>query len=61
MELYFAYLNEQEARKKLEQQQAQPWQCEVTVIPQADEEAPAPRVSAVPTTDNSRFKCDEPE
>jgi len=56
MELYFAYLNEVEAKKQAAQQASQPWQCEVTVFPQ-DESAPA----AAPAPGKSRFKCDEPE
>jgi hypothetical protein len=59
MELYFAYLSEVEAKKQLEQQAAQPWQCEVTVFPAAGEGAPAP--VAAPAKDASRFVCDEPE
>lgn len=61
MELYFAYLNDVEAKKQLEQQAAMPWQCEVTVFPQAGEGAPAPKNAATPAPDNSRFVCDEPE
>ena len=59
MELYFAYLSEVEAKKQLEQQAALPWQCEVTVFPQADEGASAP--AAAPAKSNSRFVCDDPE
>jgi hypothetical protein len=58
MELYFAYLNDVEAQKQLEQQKPQPWQCEVTVMPQ-DETSAAP--ASAPTKDISRFVCDEPE
>ena len=65
MELYFAYLNEVEAKKQLEQQKAQPWQCEVTVIPQdvlsADRAAAPGAVPTAPAQDKSRFVCDEPE
>ena len=57
MELYFAYLSEVEAKKQLEQQSKLPWQCEVTVIPQSDEDVPA----AAPAKGTSRFVCDEPE
>jgi len=60
MELYYAYLNEVEARKQLEQQVSQPWQCEVTVFPQA-EAGTAPAASTVPAQAKSRFVCDEPE
>ena len=66
MELYFAYLSEVEAKKQLEQQKAQPWQCEVTVIPQDDAAsvAPPPAFPAASTPrakDNSLFQCDAPE
>jgi hypothetical protein len=57
MELYFAYLNDLEAKKQLEKQASQPWQCEVTVLPQDD--ATAPSAAAAPS--KSRFQCDEPE
>jgi hypothetical protein len=60
MDLYFAYLSEVEARKQLEQQASQPWQCEVTVFPQ-DEVPPAPVASTVPAQAKSSFVCDEPE
>ena len=59
MELYFAYLSEVEAKKQLEQQAKLPWQCEVTVFPQAGESAPAP--AAAPAKSDARFVCDEPE
>ena len=62
MELYFAYLSEVEAKKQLEQQKAQPWQCEVTIIPQGDEKAAAPSGKPAATPDvKSGFACDEPE
>ncbi len=57
MELYFAYLSEVEAKKQLEAQAKLPWQCEVTVFPQAGEGAPA----TGPAKSNARFVCDEPE
>ena len=64
MELYFAYLSEVEAKKQLERQASQSWQCEVTVIPQ-DEAAtvvPPPAFpAAAPAKGKSRFQCDEPE
>ena len=60
MELYFAYLNEVEERKKAEQSAEMPWQCEVTVFAQA-EAATAPAVSAAPAQGKSRFVCDEPK
>jgi hypothetical protein len=57
MQLFYAYLDAVEEAKR----KAQPWECEVTVLPQGDE-APA----AVPTTPAARsaksgFSCDEPE
>ncbi len=58
MELYFAYLEDLEEKKKAEQTAAQPWQCEVTIIPQPDDVA-AP--AQAPARKNSRFVCDEPE
>lgn len=58
MELYFAYLDDLEQKKKAEQAAAQPWQCEVTIIPQPDDAAPAKESARKP---NSRFVCDEPE
>lgn len=60
MELYFAYLSEVEAKKQLEQQASQPWECEVTVFPQG-EAAPAPVTSAKPAKAKPTFVCDEPE
>jgi hypothetical protein len=59
MDLYFAYLSEVEAKKQLAQQVALPWQCEVTVFPQAAEATSAP--AAAPAKGNARFVCDEPE
>lgn len=66
MELYFAYLSEVEAKKQLEQQKSQPWQCEVTVIPSDDAASVAPppafpAAAPVPAKGKSRFQCDEPE
>ena len=59
MELYYAYLDalEQEKRK------AQPWQCEVTVIPQDDALAPSePAAKSKPAVvAKSGFACDAPE
>ena len=55
MDLYYRYLDAVEEAKRL----AQPWECEVTVIPQAGE---APSVAAAkPATAPSGFVCDEPE
>ena len=52
MQLYYAYLDAMEAEEK---RKAQPWQCEVTLIP-ADDKAPAPASKAKPG-----FVCDDPE
>jgi hypothetical protein len=55
MDLYFRYLDAIEEAKR----RAQPWQCEVTVLPQGeDPTSPAAPGSATP---QSSFKCDEPE
>jgi hypothetical protein len=58
MQLFYAYLDAVEEAKL----KAQPWQCEVTIIPQDDEVAAAPP-SPVPTVKaaKSGFSCDEPE
>ena len=47
MQLFYAYLDAVEEAKR----KAQPWQCEVTVIPQEGEAAPAPATS--------QFACDD--
>jgi hypothetical protein len=63
MQLFYAYLDQVEEAKR----KAQPWECEVTVIPQGDAApATAPATpqaaSAVPAKDiKSGFSCDEPE
>ena len=56
MDLYYAYLDALEDAKR----KAQPWQCEVTVIPQGDEPAPATKVTPVQAA-KSGFSCDETE
>ena len=59
MQLYYAYLDAiEEAKRK-----AQPWQCEVTVIPPgADAGVPAPVAAAKPSAAaKAGFTCDEPE
>jgi hypothetical protein len=59
MQLFYAYLDAVEEAKR----KAQPWECEVTVIPQ-DGETPAatPVTAAKPATAvKSGFSCDEPE
>ena len=58
MDLFYAYLDAVEAAKR----KAQPWECEVTIIPQGDEAAAPPAVAAKPTKGiQSGFSCDEPE
>jgi hypothetical protein len=47
MQLFYAYLDSVEEAKR----KAQPWQCEVTVIPQEGEAAPAPVAG--------QFACDD--
>ena len=70
MELYYAYLDAVEEQKR----KAQPWQCEVTLIPDGDETPPAiaanpasvrapkplPKPSPKPAA-KSGFVCDDPE
>ena len=58
MQLFYAYLDAIEEEKR----KAQPWQCEVTIIPQGDEKAAAPsaKPAATPSA-KSGFACDEPE
>jgi hypothetical protein len=57
MEMFYAYLDELEEAKR----RAQPWQCEVTVIPQ-DGEAPVAAAPAKPAMGaKPGFVCDEPE
>ena len=60
MQLFYAYLDQvEEANRK-----AQPWECEVTLIPQRDEASAAavPAATAMPPRDiKSGFSCDEPE
>jgi hypothetical protein len=55
MELYYAYLDAIEEEKR----KAQPWQCEVTLIPGRDEAAPGPPAAAVKP--KAGFVCDDPE
>ncbi len=61
MQLFYAYLDAVEEAKH----KAQPWECEVTVIPQGDEmpaAASAAKVAPAPTASaKSGFACDEPE
>jgi hypothetical protein len=61
MDLFYAYLDAVEEAKR----KAQPWQCEVTVIPQGDEPALPAKAAPVQATSvqaaKSGFSCDEPE
>ena len=59
MQLFYAYLEQVEEAKR----KAQPWQREVTVVPQGDEaEAATPAAAAKPAKDiKPEFSCDEPE
>ena len=59
MQLYYAYLDAIEEEKR----KAQPWQCEVTVIPQgADAAAPAAPAAGKPSAAaKPGFACDDPE
>jgi hypothetical protein len=64
MQLFYAYLDAVEEAKK----KAQPWECQVTVFPQADEpaaEAPVAAPAAKPAASSKRpkpdFSCDTPE
>jgi hypothetical protein len=58
MQLFYAYLDAVGEQKR----KAQPWECEVTIIPQGDEAAKnAPAVAAKPAELKSGFSCDEPE
>ena len=56
MDLFYAYLDAVEEAKR----KAQPWQCEVTVIPQPGESAPAAKAAPAQET-KPGFSCDEPE
>ena len=63
MQLYYAYLDALEEAKR----KAQPWECEVTVIPPAADTDPAPAGPKPAVTVKSgavtkpSFVCDEPE
>jgi hypothetical protein len=63
MQLFYAYLDAVEEAKR----KAQPWECEVTIIPQGDEAGAAPATQAAQATKaaskpaNSGFSCDETE
>ena len=61
MQLFYAYLDAVEEAKR----KAQPWECEVTIIPQGDDaKAPptaSPSAKPAPVGAKSGFSCDEPE
>ena len=66
MQLFYAYLDAVEEAKR----KAQPWECEVTVLPQGDAPAAgAPTAKAAEPAKvtkpakrpTSGFSCDEPE
>ena len=63
MQLFYAYLDAVEEAKR----KAQPWECEVTIIPQGDEAVAAPAAQAAQPAKaannpaNSGFACDETE
>ena len=59
MELYYAYLDALEEEKR----KAQPWQCEVTLIPARDEAVPAAAKPAKVSAKSAKpgFVCDDPE
>jgi hypothetical protein len=58
MQLFYAYLDQAEEAKR----KAQPWECEVTIIPQGDAAgATTSTVAAKPAAVKSGFSCDETE
>ena len=58
MQLFYAYLDAVEEEKR----KSQPWQCEVTIIAPADEQAGAKPVAVTSSSKaTSRFACDDPE
>ena len=58
MQMFYAYLDAVEEAKR----KAQPWECEVTVIPQGDVPPAAASASAATAQSaKSGFSCDEPE
>jgi hypothetical protein len=56
MDLFYAYLDAVEEAKR----KAQPWECQVTVIPQGEEPALPAKTASVETA-QSKFSCDETE
>ena len=66
MELYYAYLDALEEEKR----KAQPWECEVTLIPERDDATPAGATATQPAevavksgkiAAKPGFVCDDPE
>ena len=67
MQLFYAYLDAVEEAKR----KAQPWECEVTLIPQGEQGTATPAAEAAPPAKaasqaaskpaNSGFSCDETE
>jgi hypothetical protein len=64
MQLFYAYLDAVEEAKR----KAQPWECEVTIIPQGDDAIAAPAAppaqpakAAAGKPASSGFSCDETE
>jgi len=57
MQLFYAYLDAVEEAKR----KAQPWECEVTLIPQGDEAAAAAPAANPAKPAGSGFACDETE
>ena len=59
MQLFYAYLDSVEEAKR----KAQPWECEVTVMPQGDEPSAAAPVAKTAPAQSAKpgFACDEPE
>jgi hypothetical protein len=56
MDLFYAYLDAVEEAKR----KAQPWECQVTVIPQGNEPTTTAKVAPVEAA-KSNFSCDETE
>ena len=57
MQLFYAYLDAVEEAKR----KAQPWECEVTIIPQGDAAPAAAAPAKSGTSAKPGFSCDEPE
>jgi hypothetical protein len=60
MQLFYAYLDAVEETKR----KAQPWECEVTIIPQGNEAATAapqaaPKPAPKPAPATGSFACDD--